>query len=344
MITRGKETQRPHRRYNPLTGEWILVSPHRVQRPWLGEEHKPKEETPPSYDKQCYLCPGNRRAGQATNPVYEGVYAFTNDFAALLPQASTPRRMESDALLREQFITGTCRVLCYSPRHDLTLADMSPAAVTEVVRAWAEQTAELSEMYDYVQIFENKGDLVGCSNPHPHGQIWACNYIPSEVVKERTHQDAYHTKYGSCLLSDYLLREEQEAKRGIDRFVLNSTHWVVLVPFWAYWPFETLVLPRRALDSLILLNDDERADLANIIIQLCAKYDKLFGTSFPYIMGWHGEGRQAGQFNHRLLHAHFYPPLLRSATVRKHRAGFEMLAESQRDITPEEAAARLREC
>ena len=331
----------PHRRYNPLTGEWVLVSPHRIRRPWLGEQNAPTQQTVPSYDKQCYLCPGNQRAGDRINPTYEGVYVFPNDFPALLPQASGPIEIEAKALIKEQAIAGTCRVLCYSPRHDLSLAGMPEAAVTKVVETWAEQTAELGKIYDYVQIFENKGDLVGCSNVHPHGQIWACNYIPSEVAKEHMHQDAYHDKHGSCLLTDYLRREENETRAN--RCVLSNAHWVALVPFWAYWPFEALVLPRRALDSLTLLNDAERSALARIIIQLCAKYDKLFGASFPYVFGWHGESKHAGKHNHRLLHAHFYPPLLRSATVRKHRAGFEMLAEGQRDITPEDAALRLRE-
>ncbi len=335
----------PHRRYNPLTGEWVVVSAHRLLRPWLGEQVPAKNNAIPEYSRECYLCPGNRRAGDRVNPKYQSVYLFVNDFPAIVPhrRERTGNNESASELLRQEDVAGVCKVLCYSPRHDLTLARMSLPAIQTIINTWAEQVAELGEKYRYVQIFENRGDMVGCSNPHPHGQIWACDYIPSEIAREHLQQDRYFKKHGSDLLGDYLASEEAAKRRGDNRFVLSNAHWTVVVPYWAYWPFETLVLPKRNIGSLVQTDAAERAALAEVLKTLCTKYDRLFDTNFPYVMGWHGEvSGTPPATGHRRLHAHFYPPLLRSAEVRKHRAGFEMLAEAQRDLTPELAAERIR--
>jgi UDPglucose--hexose-1-phosphate uridylyltransferase len=327
----------PHRRYNPLTGEWVLVSPHRTKRPWQGQVEKPPRETRPAYDPHCYLCPGNNRAGDAQNPEYESTFVFTNDFSALLPD--TPRAGPDDQpLLQTQSVQGTCRVICFSPRHDLTLPEMALEDIRTVVDVWAEQVTELGQKYRWVQVFENKGAVMGCSNPHPHGQIWAGTALPNEPAKEERQQKAYYAGHGSPLLVDYA-RLEAEVR---DRIVVENEHWLAVVPYWAVWPFETLLLPRRHVLHLPDLSDLERSALAALLKRLLTRYDNLFEVSFPYSMGWHGAPTDDGDYPHWQLHAHFYPPLLRSATVKKFMVGYEMLAEAQRDLTAEQAAERLR--
>jgi UDPglucose--hexose-1-phosphate uridylyltransferase len=341
----------PHRRYNPLIGEWVLVSPHRMKRPWRGQVEKAVPEQRPIYDPSCYLCPGNLRAGGLRNPPYDSTYVFTNDFAALLPD--TPPVGNEDPLLQCQSHQGTCRVVCFSPRHDLTLPEMSPAEIRRVVDVWAEQVQELGLRYRWVQIFENKGAAMGASNPHPHGQVWAIDALPNEPAKEDRQQRVYLGEHGSPLLMDYA---ELEADRQ-ERVVVENDHWLAVVPFWATWPFETLLLPRRHVAHLPDLTGEERDSLSQVLKRLLTRYDNLFEVSFPYSMGWHGaptgpissqsqsgavtSGSDDGS-SHWQLHAHFYPPLLRSATVRKFMVGFEMLAEAQRDLTAEQAAERLR--
>ena len=327
----------PHRRYNPLTGQWILVSPQRTKRPWQGQQERVAEQRPPQYDPNCYLCPGNRRAGDAVNPHYGGTFVFTNDFPALVPQ--TPPSGDADRLLRLNSVEGKCHVICFSPRHDLTLPEMELEAIEAVVQAWANQIEELGRTYRWVQVFENKGATMGCSNPHPHGQVWASNCLPNEAQSEETHLRAYWEEQGSSLLVDYV---QLEATRQ-ERIVVENQHWLAVVPFWAVWPYETLLLPRRHVLRLPELTDAERRGLAEILKRLLTRYDNLFETSFPYSMGWHGAPTAEGEYEHWQLHAHFYPPLLRSATVRKFMVGYEMLAEAQRDLTPEQAAAILRE-
>ena len=331
------ETAHPHRRYNPLTGRWVQVSPHRMQRPWQGKEEAPAETVRPAHDPNCYLCPGNLRSGGEQNPQYKETFVFTNDFSALTDPCP-PATDTGHPLLRREGVSGTCRVFCYSPRHDLTLAEMPIDAIRTVVDAWVAQTEELGRTYPWVQIFENKGAIMGCSNPHPHGQIWGIDRLPEEAQHEDDRQRVWHTEHGRPLLTDYL---ETEEKRR-ERIVMANDTWAVLVPFWALWPFETLVLPRRPAARLTDLTDTERTGLADILQRLTVRYDNLFETSFPYSMGWHGAPWGDDPTAHWHLHAHFYPPLLRSATVQKFMVGYEMLGEGQRDITPEAAADRLR--
>lgn len=334
----------PHRRLNPLTGKYVLVSPHRTQRPWQGKVDAPSRETRPTYDPTCYLCPGNARAGGAQNPPYEDTFVFVNDFAALLPDppALNGDHHADDPLFSWGPVRGESRVICFSPRHDLSLAEMDHGALRKVVDMWAGQITELGERYRWVQIFESKGAIVGASNPHPHGQVWASDFLPNEALAEDTQQRRYREAHGSTLLVDYAARE-----RGGERAVVENEHWLVVVPFWAYWPFETLVLPKRHVLRLPDLTDDERAALADILKRMLVRFDNLFETSFPYLSGWHGAPTGAGFDNedagHWQLHAHFYPPLLRSASVQKFVASYEWLAEAQRDLSAEGAAARLRE-
>ena len=328
--------EHPHRRFNPLRGEWVLVSPHRTKRPWLGQVEKVASDNRPDYDPKCYLCPGNQRMGSDVNPKYDATLVFTNDFSALL--TDTPEMAEvPDDLLRVEPTRGECRVICFSPRHDLTLAEMAIPDIRKVVDVWATQTKELGERYRWVQVFENKGAAMGCSNPHPHGQIWASNFLPNEIAAEEREQKNYREKKGSVLLLDYANRELTTQKR----IVVSNTHWVAVVPFWAVWPYEILLIPTRQVQRLPELTDDERTSLAEILQALLIRYDNLFETSFPYSMGWHAAPNEGNQ-PHWQLHAHFYPPLLRSATVKKFMVGYEMLAEAQRDLTAEQAAQRLR--
>lgn len=332
--------EHPHRRLNPLTGEWVLVSPHRTLRPWQGQVEATQRDERPAYDADCYLCPGNTRAGGEGNPEYPDFFVFDNDFAALRPDTPSGA-LEVDQLLVAQAESGICRVVCFSPRHDLTLSGMEVVAIRRVIDLWAAQYDELGARDDIasVQIFENRGAMMGCSNPHPHGQIWAQRSIPTEIETETLRQASHLERTGRSLLGSYL---ELELERK-ERVILEQGEFMVLVPFWAVWPFETLVVPRRRVASLSELAAAERDDLAEVLRRLTTRYDNLFGTTFPYSAGIHQaptDGRDHPEWH---LHLHFYPPLLRSATVRKFMVGYEMLAEPQRDLTPEAAAARLRE-
>ncbi|MCU0495577.1 MAG: UDP-glucose--hexose-1-phosphate uridylyltransferase [Chloroflexaceae bacterium] len=338
--------EQPHRRYNPLSGEWVLVSPHRTKRPWQGQVETPTPEQRPVYDPTCYLCPGNTRAGGVQNPNYSTTFVFENDFAALLPDGP-PGEMKAGGnaespLFWAKSERGICRVVCFSPRHDLSLGRLEVPAIRAVVDEWANQVTELGALpfVNYVQVFENRGAMMGASNPHPHGQIWATETVPLHVVRESEHQAAYFQRHGRTLLADYL---EQELAMN-ERLVCTNEHFVALVPFWAVWPFETMVLSRRPTPSLTRLTGDERDGLADILKQLVTRYDALFQVTFPYSMGFHQQPTDGAEHPEWHLHAHFYPPLLRSATVRKFMVGYELLAEAQRDLTPEQAAARLRAC
>ena len=326
----------PHRRYDPLRDEWVLVSPGRTSRPWQGGQERPQAEARPSFDPDCYLCPGNTRANGEANPPYESTYVFTNDFAALRP--ATLDDAFQDGLLRAEGERGTCRVICFSPRHDLTLAGMPTADVRRVVDLWADQTAELGDRYRWVQVFENRGEAMGASNPHPHGQVWAGTALPTGIAREDVSQRAHRTRTGRPLLLDVAAQEA-----GGPRVVEENAAWIVIVPFWAVWPFEVLILPRTAVARMDELDDGLRDALAAILGRTLRRYDALFGVPFPYSMGWHGApfGEDADR-DAWVLHGHAYPPLLRSATVRKFMVGYELLAEAQRDVTPEDAAARLR--
>ncbi|MCA9889368.1 MAG: UDP-glucose--hexose-1-phosphate uridylyltransferase [Anaerolineae bacterium] len=331
-------TEHPHRRYNPLLDEYVLVSPHRMKRPWQGSQEKLPPVERPQHDPKCYLCPGNTRANGVTNPDYQQTYVFDNDFRSLLdgvPEAPA----SAHPLLTAETVQGTNRVICFSPRHDLTLAQMPVDEVRTVVDLWADQTTELGQTYKWVQVFENRGEMMGSSNPHPHGQIWAENVLPNFVAKEHATQRSYTQKNGSVMLMDYA---ELEIQQG-ERIVIQNDDWLVVVPFWATWPFETLLLPKDHILRLPDLTDTQRDTLADILKQLLIRYDNLFEVSFPYSMGWHGAPFIDEALDHWQLHAHFYPPLLRSATVRKFMVGYEMLGEPQRDLTAEQAAARLRD-
>lgn len=332
--------ERPHRRYNPLTNEWMLVSPHRAKRPWQGHIEDIPEEVRPDYDPTCYLCPRNERVGGNQNPDYQETFIFDNDFPALLPDTE-PGSEQSHFLYQSQAERGICRVICFSPRHDWTLAHMPVSDITRVVNVWTEQTTELSqhEWLSYVQIFENKGEMMGCSNPHPHGQIWATERLPREIFKEDLAQHGYFNRYHKTMLSDVL---EEEHRREI-RMVYANDYWSIVVPFWAVWPFEVLLICHRPARWLYDLTENERAALADAISVITVKYDNLFKTSFPYSMGIHQAPVNQGEQPHWHLHAHFYPPLLRSATIKKFMVGYEMLGTPQRDITAEAAAERLRE-
>jgi len=340
---------RPHRRFNPLTGDWLLVSPQRAARPWLGQMEKPAPAEKPPYDPTCFLCPGNARVKgedgnpMAVNPAYTGVFVFDNDFPALLGPAPDPDTLPKTKhpLLRREAESGVCRVICFSPRHDLTLPELPPADARRVVDTWVAQCEELGARHDisYVQVFENKGAMMGASNPHPHGQLWATSHLPTEPAKEQTRQAEYLAQHDSPLLLDYVALEKSEG----ERVLYENGHFVVLVPFWAVWPFEAMVLPKRHAPQLRDLTDPERDALADAIQQLTRRYDALFDVSFPYSMGVHQAPFDGAEHPEWQMHLHFYPPLLRSATVRKFLVGYEMLAQSQRDLTPEQAAARLRD-
>jgi UDPglucose--hexose-1-phosphate uridylyltransferase len=332
-----RESQ-PHRRYDPLSGRWVLVSPQRTQRPWQGQNEAVPPPSRPAYDPDCYLCPGNRRAGGAVNPAYAGTFVFDNDFAALSPGGVPDDAPSGDPLFRAEPTQGVCRVVCFSPRHDLTLGDLEPPELRRVIDTWAAETEALGKSYRWVQVFENKGAMMGCSNPHPHGQIWAGSALPSDAAAEDRNQREWHQRTGSPLLVDYAEREA----RLSSRVVCENDQFLAVVPFWAVWPFETLLLPRRRAARISELDGRQRDGLAALLRRLLRAYDALFGVSMPYCMGWHGAPFDAGPHAHWQLHAHIYPPLLRSATVKKFMVGYEMLAEPQRDLTPELAAARLR--
>ncbi|MGP1354851.1 MAG: UDP-glucose--hexose-1-phosphate uridylyltransferase [Parasphingopyxis sp.] len=326
---------KPHRRRNPLSGGWVLVSPHRLDRPWQGAD-EPPQPPPPSHDPECYLCPGNVRKNGARNPDYDGVYVFDNDFSALTDNPDSAS--ESDPLFMAEETGGACRVLCFSPDHGKTLPELSEAQIRRIIDTWCEESRVLGARYPSVQIFENKGAMMGCSNPHPHGQIWASAHVPDEVLAEDRNQAAFAKEHGAPML---LALAEREQADGV-RTVVETAHWLAIVPYWASWPFETLLLPRFPIQRMPELDDKQRDDLARALRELTARNDNLFRTSFPYSMGWHGAPFGQSDVAHWQLHAHFYPPLLRSASVRKFMVGYEMLAEPQRDLTPESAAEMLR--
>ena len=331
-------TDRPHRRYNPLNGQWVLVSPQRTQRPWQGRTEAAPAGQRPAHDAGCYLCAGNRRAGGQVNPDYTSTFVFDNDYPALLSDGDGAPPADDAPLLRHQATHGTCRVVCFSPRHDLSLAQLSPAEIATVIGTFATETAALGQRYRWVQAFENKGELMGCSNPHPHGQIWASDVLPNEAAVEDQQQRDYLVANGAPLLLDYARLEQQ---RG-DRVVCQNDGWMAVVPYWAVWPFETLLLPLHPAARLPDLSRQSRDHLAALLASLLAAYDGLFDVSFPYSMGWHGAPFGPEGTDHWQLHGHVYPPLLRSATIKKFMVGYELLAEPQRDLTPEAAAERLR--
>ncbi len=329
----------PHRRFNPLLEEWVLCSPQRLERPWQGSIEAVATSTDPPHDPTCALCPGNRRASGAVNPRYESTFVFDNDFPALRTPARDAGGVE-DGLLVARPEAGACRVVCFSPRHDLSLAQMETAAIRTVVDTWADETERLGAREDvaYVQVFENKGAIMGCSNPHPHGQIWATASLPTRPQRLLETQARYFASHGRDLIGDYLRQETARA----ERVVCANDDWVALVPFWAVWPFETMVVPRRRVADLPSLDGRERDALARLMKQLLSAYDDVFACSFPYTMGWHGRPSDGAEHASWRLHASYFPPLLRSASVRKFLVGYEMTAEPQRDLTPEAAAERLR--
>jgi len=344
-----KKWQFPHRRWNPLRQSWVMVSPHRTERPWQGEVGQNSAPSGSCHDSQCYLCPGNARAGGAINPTYEGIFTFVNDYAALLPAAPAAQVSAAPAaenptspLLVAEPIRGLCKVLCFHPEHSLTLARMTKPEIRAVVDAWTHESMELGDLdwIQYVQIFENRGAMMGASNPHPHGQIWATGFVPDEPAAETVAQLEHLTRTGCCLLCDYLAAERAAG----ERVIFENDHFTAVTPWWAVWPFEVLLLSRRHLGALPELTSDERDGLADALKRLTTRYDNLFTTSFPYSMGFHQSPTDTDEHPEWHFHAHFYPPLLRSATVRKFMVGFEMLGMPQRDITAEDAAQRLRAC
>jgi UDPglucose--hexose-1-phosphate uridylyltransferase len=331
----------PHRRFNPLSDEWVVVSPHRALRPWQGQVEKVAVGREPEYDPSCYLCPGNVRAGGARNPAYGGTLVFDNDFASLRPDAPQERLdIGSQGLLVAEGEPGVCRVMCFSPRHDLTLSTMRLEDIEEVIRIWAAQFLQLGALPEihHVQVFENRGAMMGASNPHPHCQIWATASIPQAPARELACQRSYFEERGSCLLCDYTQLEAQQKVR----LVSENAAFVALVPFWAVWPFEILIVSRRHTGTLSRLTHQEVPLLAQILKQVTSVYDRVFDTPFPYSMGFHQSPTDGDPHPEWHFHAHFYPPLLRSASIRKFMVGFEMLGTPQRDITAESAAERLR--
>ena len=335
-----KQWQYPHRRWNPLRRSWVMVSPHRTQRPWQGEVSKSSAPASLTYDPECYLCPGNKRAGGEVNPEYDSVFSFVNDYAAVLPNPPASVDETASPLLAAEPVQGICKVLCFHPDHSLTLARMQRPDIRRVIDAWAAETEEISaqDWIKHIQIFENRGAMMGASNPHPHCQIWATSHIPDEPAIETEAQQSYLAEHGSCLLCDYLAAERASG----DRVIVENDHFTAVVPWWAVWPFETMILSRRHCGLLPELKSDERDSLADILKRLTSRYDNLFDVSFPYTMGFHQSPVDGAAHPEWHFHAHFYPPLLRSATVRKFMVGFEMLGMPQRDLTPESAAARLR--
>ena len=332
--------EHPHKRLNPLTGDWVLVSPHRAKRPWQGQVEKSISDERPTYDPDCYLCPGNERAGGHKNPDYKGTFVFTNDFSALL--TDTPQgEIKEGELFNAKSESGICKVICFSHDHSLTIPEMEVENIRKVVDLWCEQFEELGQNknINYIQIFENKGAIMGCSNPHPHGQIWSSEGIPVEPAKECKTQKTYFEKHGKTLLSDYL---QAEKEKGI-RLLAENDSFVALVPFWAVWPFESMIISKKPVQNILQLSNAEKNDLAAIYKKLTVMYDNLFETSFAYSAGIHQAPTDGKDYPEWHLHMHFYPPLLRSATVKKFMVGYEMLATPQRDITAEQAARRLRD-
>ena len=326
-----------HRRKNQLNGEWILVSPHRNNRPWHGATEQTDETLLPQYNDECPLCPGNDRVNGASNPNYADTHVFTNDFGALTEHKVNDNH--SHELFQSQEATGMAKVICFSPKHNKTLAELSVSEILPVVKTWKREYEELSAGFNCVHIFENKGEIMGCSQPHPHGQIWAHAHYSTEIEKENQNQLDYFKQHQRSLLVDYLQQELADE----ERIVCNNDSWLVVVPYWAKWPFETLVLPKDAIADMTEMTEKQEKDLADVLSQLTIKYDNVFNCSFPYSMGWHNAPSDLESKAHWLLHGHFYPPLLRSATVKKHMVGYEMMAESQRDLTPEQAATILRD-
>jgi UDPglucose--hexose-1-phosphate uridylyltransferase len=328
-----------HRRKNLLNGEWVLVSPHRNNRPWLGATESPTETSPASHDSHCPLCPTNTRANGDTNPNYEYTHVFTNDFGALTPTLSDDACVDPDELFEAEAATGAARVICFSPKHNKTLPELSVNEIAEVVNTWQQQFVDLSSSYSCIHIFENKGEVMGCSQPHPHGQIWAHNHRSTEIQVEEERQLTFYAKHQRSLLEVYIEKEQAERQR----IVIENKHWLVVVPYWAKWPFETLLICKDALQNIGQLDDSQSHALAKVLKELTVRYDNVFNCSFPYSMGWHNAPLDLDDATHWRLHAHFYPPLLRSASVKKHMVGYEMLAESQRDLTAETAAKILRD-
>ena len=328
-------TDHPHRRRNPLNGNWVLVSPHRAKRPWQGQVEQHEDETLPSHDSNCYLCAGNKRMNGETNPHYTSTFVFDNDFAAL--DGNTPDSESDDPLFTHQAEQGLCRVICLSPDHGRTLPELTRGEILEVVYCWIEQYRDISRQFPWIQVFENKGATMGCSMPHPHNQVWAQQHASTELSREQDHQAAYSKAHQSNLLLDYATRELASG----ERIVAQNDDWLVVVPYWASWPFETLLLPTFPAARMTELTEVQQLSLAEVLKLITTRYDNLFQCSFPYSMGWHGAPFDDKDHPEWQLHAHFYPPLLRSSTVRKFMVGYEMLNEAQRDITPEQAAAIL---
>ena len=329
-----------HKRFNILTGEWVLVSPHRAKRPWQGQNEAVNNEKRPSYDESCYLCPGNTRINGEVNPEYKDVFVFTNDFAAL--QNDSPTFNVNDGLLKAQSETGICKVICFSPDHSKSLADMSASEIQKVVFTWQKEFKELSEnpKINYVQIFENKGAVMGCSNPHPHGQIWSQSSLPNEVDKKNTQQLNYYNNNNSSLLGDYLAQELEKN----ERIIFENEGFVVLVPFWAIWPFEAMIVPKKQQANILEMNEEETLQYGEAIAVLTKAYDQIFNTSFPYSSGIHQAPTDGNENKHWHWHMSFYPPLLRSASVKKFMVGYEMFGTPQRDITPEQAVKMIKDC
>jgi len=328
-----------HTRYNPLLDEWIIVSPHRAKRPWSGQEEAVAEEKNTAYDDTCYLCPGNKRANGEQNPHYSEPFVFTNDFSALLPDV--PAGGDSEELFKAKSEKGICKVICFSPRHDLTLPEMEIPAIEKVISIWQNEYIELGKkpFINHVQIFENKGSVMGCSNPHPHGQIWAQESIPSLVKREDENQKAYYNLHGRTLLETYIHKELEKQ----ERIVFQNDSFIVLVPYWATWPFEIMIVPKNISPNISNLSPKEKTDFAHVLKQATIIYDNVFNISFPYSAGIHQSPTNNKDVNHWCWHMHFYPPLLRSATIKKFMVGYEMLATQQRDITPEQSAEILRQ-
>ncbi|XP_018332031.1 probable galactose-1-phosphate uridylyltransferase [Agrilus planipennis] len=329
-----------HIRYNPLKGEWVLVSPHRTLRPWSGQVEPSTGNKIPPFDPTNPLCPGVKRSSGITTPNYTSTYVFTNDFPALLEEGPEPTPSD-DPLFQIATAKGTCRVICFHPRSDVYIPTMTLEEVRSIIEEWIRQMKELGPKFLWVQIFENRGAMMGCSNPHPHCQVWASNFLPNEPSIKDKHLREYYEKYKKPLLQDYAEKEQQKG----ERVVCENEEWLVVVPYWAIWPFETMVLPKRQIQRFTDTDESQRENLAKILQQLITKYDNVFKCSFPYSMGWHGAptGPKLNENQpHWTFHGIYYPPLLRSATIKKFMVGYELLAQSQRDLSPESAAAVLR--